>query len=160
MRFSNCDDRSEYYDYMLLYIDAFLCIYQHNENASESLGKYLKLKPGWFLPLKIYLGGKLSQVQLTNGVNAYSVSGSKYTQETVKNVEGYTINNRMSLRKGTNPLLTNHYIPECDIKRRSNNTKSSYYASLIGILRSRVEMGRLEISCKVYMMSSYVVISI
>ena len=52
------------------------------------------------------------------------------------------------------PLLGNYHsehdaAPECD----TENTR--LYASLIGILRWLVELGRVEITCEVYMMSSY-----
>ena len=35
----------------------------------------------------IYLGGKLSQVELPNGVVAWTVSSSQYVQEAVRNLE-------------------------------------------------------------------------
>ena len=74
----------------------------------------------------------------------------------MKNVEGNLSNNITSLKKGTNSPLINKYRPECDVTVKLNETESSYYASLVGIMRWMVEMGRVDIACKVSMMSSYV----
>ena len=62
----------------------------------------------------------------------------------------------MSLRKGTNSQIMNNYRPGCDVTSDLNKTESSYYASLIGILRCMVDMGRFDISCEVSVMSIYV----
>ena len=53
----------------------------------------------------------------------------------MKNVEGNLSNNITSLKKGTNSPLINKYRPECDVTVKLNETESSYYASLVGIMR-------------------------
>ena len=73
MRLSKRNDDSEYYDYMLLYVDGCLCILQHPDKALARLRKYFNLKPGSVESPNIYIGGKLSQVLLPNGVNAWAV---------------------------------------------------------------------------------------
>ena len=52
--------------------------------------------------------------------------------------------------------MVNNNRPECSVTSDMNETNSSYYASLIGILRWVVEMGRVDILCELSMMSSYV----
>lgn len=51
------------------------------------LGEYFPLKPDLVGSPKLYLGGKLSKVNLSNGVTAWAISTSKYIQNTLKNLE-------------------------------------------------------------------------
>ena len=150
------DDGSMYYEYMLLYVDDCLCVSQHPKEALDRLGKYFTLKPGSVGPPKIYLGAKVSEVSLPNGVNAWAMSASQYIKEGVRNVEEYLDRRGMKLRKGTKTPMVTNYRPECDVSPELDDTTASYYASLIGILRWMVEMGRLDITCEVSMLSSYV----
>ena len=62
----------------------------------------------------------------------------------------------MSLKKGVNSPLSSGYRPECDASPELDGNDASYYASLIGMLRWIVEMGRVDICCEVSMMSSHV----
>ena len=98
----------------------------------------------------------MSKVHLPNGVTSWAISTSQYVQDAVKNVEAYLKKKGKSLRKGTNSPLTSNYRPECDVTQELDSTDASYYASLIGILRWMVEMGRVDICCEVSMMSSFV----
>jgi hypothetical protein len=156
MRVSLSDEGSEYYEYILLYVDDCLCISQHPDKSLDKLGKYFTLKPGSVGPPKLYLGGKLSEVTLPNGVTAWAISASQYIQEAVKNVEEHLKRNDMVLKRGTNSPLSNNYRPECDATPELSESDGSYYQSLIGILRWMVEMGRIDLACEVSMMSSYV----
>ena len=104
------------------------------QGALDRLGKYFTLKPGSVGPPKLYLGAKMSKVQLPNGVKSWAISTSQYVQEAVKNVEAHLKRKGMVLRKGTNSLLGNKYRPECDASPELNEIEGSYYASLIGIL--------------------------
>ena len=156
MRSTKGSNGMEYYEYMLLYVDDTLCISEYPEECLKSLGKYFTLKPGSVGPPKIYLGAKFSQVSLPNGVQAWASSASQYIQEAVKNVEKHLKRHDVSLKKGTNSPLSNNYRPEIDASPELDTSNASYYASLIGVLRWMVEMGRIDIACEVSMMSSYV----
>lgn len=87
MRKSQKDDGTEYWEYMLLYTDDCLSVSHLPRAALEDLGKYFTLKPGSIGPPKIYLGGKVSEMVLPNGENAWAFSASQYVQEAVKNLE-------------------------------------------------------------------------
>ena len=150
------DNGRDYYEYMLLYVDDCLCVSEHPKESLNKLGKYFTLKPGSVGPPKIYLGAKISKVLLPNGVEAYAMSASQYIQEGVKNVEAYLKKQNMVLRKGTKSPMTSNYQPECDITPELDSVNASYYASLIGILRWIVEMGRIDITCEVSMLSSFI----
>ena len=84
------------------------------------------------------------------------MSASQYTQEAVRNVQVRLKNKGMSLKKGSNSPLTTNYRPELDTSPELDVYDSSYYASLIGVLRWLVELGRIDITCETSMMSSFV----
>ena len=126
------DDGTKYYEYMLLYVDDTLCLSEHPKEALLELNKYFglkKTKKGKPLiePPTIYLGGKLSQVELPNGVVAWAASSSKYVQEAVRNLELHL----KSKRKGTHSPLSQGYQPECDISSVLSAEDGNYFQSLI-----------------------------
>ena len=55
--------------------------------------------------------------------------------------------------------LSNDYRPELDSSPELDSVDVAYYQSLIGILRWMVELGRLDMCCKVSMMSSHLALS-
>lgn len=63
------DDR-DYYEYMLLYVDDCLCVSEDPEAALNQLNKYFPLEPGSVGTPKLYLGEKITQVTLPNGMIA------------------------------------------------------------------------------------------
>ena len=69
------DDGVEHYEYMLLYVDDTLCYSEHPMKVMLELDKYFPMKKDKkgkpiIGPPSIYLGGKISEVELPNGVNA------------------------------------------------------------------------------------------
>ena len=151
-------DGNEVYDYVLLYVDDALVISDNAEAILKNeIGKYFELKKESVGPPTIYLGGRLSKVQLENGVNAWAFSSSQYAQAAVKNVEEYLAkeeNKHWKLPSKAETPMTTSYRPELDISRELNPTEAAYYQSLIGVLRWIVELGRVDICLEVSMMSS------
>ena len=156
MRQAKKSDGSEYYEYVLLYTDDALVISENGESVlREEIGKYFKLKQESIGPPKIYLGGHMRKVQLSNGVEAWSFSSSQYVQAAVKNVERYltTIGKKLPNRADT-PIRTS-YRPELDVTPELKTQDATYYQSMIGVLRWMVELGRVDICLEVSMMSSH-----
>ena len=154
MRAAKADDRREYYEYLLLYVDDTLAISEYPEKAIREVGRHFKMKESSIGPPKIYLGGKMSKVQLPNGVIAHAFSASQYIQEAVKNLEEQLQrHNRQLARKVVSPMLES-YRPELDASPDIDSREASYYQSLIGILRWMVELGRIDIAVEVSMLSS------
>ena len=77
-------DGFKYYSYVLCYVNAVLCIKQ-----ILTIGKRFPSKKGSMGDPDIYLGAKLRKATLENGVEAWSMSPSKYVHEAVKNVKNY-----------------------------------------------------------------------
>ena len=157
MRSAKKEDGSEYYEYVLLYVDDCLCVSEDPKNALMKISKYFPMKPSSLGPPKVYLGGKVSQVILPNGVKAYSYSASQYLHEAIRGVEDYLEKRGRKLsgkRVGT-PLPANYH-PELDVSPELMDDEATYYMSLIGILRWIVELGRIDITGEVSKMSSHV----
>ena len=149
---------------MLLYVDDTLCLSEHPMEAMLELNKYFPLKKDkkgkpLIGPPTIYLGGKLSQVELPNGVVAWAISSSQYVQEAVRNVEEHLKREGKSMQKGADTPITKGYHPECDVTPTLEPEEANYYQSLIGIVRWIVELGRIDVCCETSTLSSFVAMS-
>ena len=100
------DSGETYWEYMLLYVDDSVSISSHGEAPIQELGKYFKIKESSIGPPLIYLGGKMSEVELLNGVKAHAFSSSQYVQEAVKNVEKHLAQRNMKLKKKATASIT------------------------------------------------------
>ena len=79
MRPAKRSDGSEYYEYILLYIDDALVVSKNAEQVLRTeLGCYWTLKEESIGPRKIYLGGHVRKVQLDNRVECWTFSSSQY----------------------------------------------------------------------------------
>ena len=157
MRPEGKEDGSEYYEFVLLYVDDCLFVSEDPKNTLMKISKYFLMKPSLLGPQKVYLGGKVSQVILPNGVKAYSYSASQYLHEAIRGVEEYLDKKgrKLSEKRVGTPLPTNYH-PELDVSPELMNDEATYYVSLIGILRWIVELGRIDITGEVSNMSSHV----
>lgn len=149
-------DKSEYYEYVLLYVDDCLVLSEKAEDIiRKEIGKYFELKEESIGPPDIYLGGKLRRVVLENGSKAWAFGSSQYVQNAVKNVEEYLKGCGESLPARASSPISNNYRPEVDVTEELEGEAASYYHSLIGVLRWIVELGRVDIDVEVSMMSSH-----
>ena len=70
-------NQSPYWEYVLLYVYDALCISMNPKSVLEKESdKYWMLKTSSLGPLNIYIGNKVSQVTLENGVTTWSFSSS------------------------------------------------------------------------------------
>jgi hypothetical protein len=114
------------------------------------------MKPGSIAEPDIYyLGAKLSKTKLPNGTEAWSMSSSKYVQEAVKNVKEWLMRRDRKLPSRCSTPLPTSYRPELDISQELNAVDANYFQSVIGILHWAVELGRVDITTKVSMLSSH-----
>jgi hypothetical protein len=148
-------DGFEYWEYVLIYTDDLLVVSENPKAVLDKIDNYFPLKSGSITPPDVYLGAKISKYPLKNGVVAWAMSSSQYVQEAVKNVELYLSERGMSLPGKAITPLTSGYRPELDVSAELDPERANYYMSLIGILRWSVEIGRMDITCEVSMMSSH-----
>ena len=149
------DDGTEYYEYILLYVDDCLVVSHRARDILTELNGFFTLKKSSIGPPKIYLGSTISQVTLPNGVKAWASSSSQYVKEAVKNVEEYLADSDQQLMRHAKAPITANYKPELDQSEELDDATATYYQSLIGILRWIVEIGRVDICVEVSMLSSF-----
>ena len=146
---------SEYWQFVLLYTDDILAIMCDPETFLRTeIGTRFTLKESSIGPPTQYLGNKLSNVTLSNGISAWTFSSSQYTQSVVTNVkESLAKEGRKLPTRVRSPWPTN-YRPESDISPELSPTKASYFQSVIGILRWIVELGRADIAMETSALAS------
>ncbi len=151
-------DGSAYYAYVLLYVDDVMVIHHDAMSVLARIDKYFKLKPDSIGDPTMYLGATLKKMWLENGVQAWVNSPAKYVWSLVENVQKYLTDlgdDRWKLpKKCSNPFAAD-YEPELDESEVLTPVLASWYASLIGMLRWMVEIGRVDIITEVSLMSSY-----
>ena len=155
MREAEKDDGTPYWEYVLIHTDDCLVISNDGENLIRTqIGKCFVVKEKSIGPPDIYLGNKVSHVELMNGVKAWSFSSAQYVKASVDKITEYLKTLNQSLpTKATTPIKAD-YRPEIDISPELNARDAAHYQSLIGILRWIVELGRMDICVEASMMAS------
>ena len=151
------EDGFEYYAYMLIHTDDCLCVDYDATQRLVELDHYFKMKPGSIGDPDMYLGAKLRKTTLPNGVEAWSLSPSKYVQEAVRNFKLYLekhMDGRKLLKKAPAPFPAG-YRPEIDETPELNYSLANFYQSQIGILRWMVEIGRIDCITEASLLASH-----
>ena len=81
------DDGFEYYSYILCYVDNILVIHHDSLSILKRIDSYFKLNPDSIGDPDIYLGSKVTNMNLANGTWCLTLRPSKYVQEAVRNCE-------------------------------------------------------------------------
>ena len=164
LRVARRPDNSEYYEMVLLYVDDCLAISLDPERIlCKEIGKYFVMKEDSIGPPSIYLGGKCTKVKNEYGTEYWQFSSSQYVQNACKTVSEYLKELNRDLapearkffmpKKAPTPLSTG-FRPEIDDSPVLEPELASYYLTLIGILRWINELGRVEATTEISMMSS------
>jgi hypothetical protein len=151
------DDGVSYWAYILIYVDDILCVRHDPGSPLAKLDEYLKMKEGSIQVPTFYLGAKLKNTGMTNGVVAWGMSSSKYVQSAVQNVKEYMAAlpcDQMLVKKASGPFAGG-YKPALDESPELDPTRANFYQSQIGIMRWCVELGRIAIITEVSMLSTY-----
>ncbi len=137
------EDNLQHYAYILFYVDDILCIHHDPMSVMSEINGYLLLKPSSVGDPDIYLGAKLKQTQLPNGVMTWGLSPSKYIVQAVKNCQLQLtdkLNGKYSIpARAGNPFPVD-YDPSTDLSDILDPECSSFYQHLIGVMRWMVEL--------------------
>jgi hypothetical protein len=151
------DDGVLYWAYILIYVDDTLCVHHDPVSPLAKLDEYFKMKEGSIQVPTFYLGAKLNNTVLTNGVVAWGMSSSKYVQSAFQNVKEYMAalpGDQKLMKKASGPF-EGGYKPGLDESPELDPTRENFYQSQIGILRWCVELGRIDIITEVSIFSTY-----
>ena len=111
----------------------------------------------------MYLGAKLRIVTMQNGEKAWSISSSKYVQEAVRNCRAQLAERNSEAKGGRvfslpknapNPFAVG-YEAELDPSPELGDSDVHLFQSVVGTLRWMVEIGRVDISTELSILSSY-----
>ncbi len=152
------DNNFRYYAYILCYVNDILVIHHDAMSILDKINGYMPLKPTSVEDPDIYLGVKLRQTQLANGVWEWGLSPSRYVAQAVKNCANHLkekLNGRYTMpSKADNPFPTD-YSPDLDKSKPLDAECSSFYQHLIGVMRWMVELGHIDIATELSLLFSH-----
>jgi hypothetical protein len=156
LRHARRPDGTEYYEYLLVYVDDLLVLSEMPKAILDDINTYFQLKPGSVGTPDLYLGAKLSKITMPNGVTAWCNSSHRYVQEAIRNTEKFIQKHGAKmLRKKTQSPMEANYRPELDVSPILPADTANYYQSQLGILRWIVELGRIDIATEVSMLAAH-----
>lgn len=156
MRMSKQNDGSEYYEYVLFYVEYVLEISDNAEQIiQKDIGRFIQFKKKFIGVLTQYLVRKFWKVNLKNGTNAWAFGSNQYVWEAAKNVESYLKTKERGLFNKIQTPLSPGYCLETDITLEIPLTEISYFHSLIRMLQWIVEFGRVDICVETSMITSH-----
>lgn len=150
------DDGTEYYEYIMTYVDDIIAVSEKATDALKSItNERIKFKNGKIEPPDMYLGAKLRYKHI-NGIGRWTISSEKYVEAAVNNVkEILKKNNRYKLPKGMKTPMSGNYLPELDGSPELGSADITLFQELIGILRWATELGRVDILFEVSILSQH-----
>jgi Reverse transcriptase (RNA-dependent DNA polymerase) len=150
-------DGFEYYAYVLIYVDDCIAIGHHDTTEMlHEIDKYFKMKPGSIGDPDIYLGAKLRQCTLPNGVRAWALSPSKYVQEAIKMVKQHLTEKGMLLfKKRVTSSFPSGLMPELNVAKELDHSEAKWYQLQVGVLRWMVKLGHVDIITEESLLASH-----
>jgi hypothetical protein len=123
-------------------------------SVMNEINGYLPLKPSLLGDPDIYLGAKLKQNRLSNGVIAWGCSPSKYIDQAGENCQIHLtekLNVKYSIPARTDNPFPVDYDPSTDLSDILDPECLSFYQHLIDVMRWMVELGGIDIVTKISM---------
>ncbi len=147
-------DGFEYNEMNLVYVDDILCISAEPRATMEGTQSTFRLKDDRIERPETYLGAQLSQ-KVIGGVECWTMTSQQYVKAAIANVEAKLGKSRQRLPSRCVTPMQANYRPELDVTSKMKIEGIRYCQELIGVLRWAVELGRIDITMEVLMLSSY-----
>ena len=148
-------DGSEYYEYMLCYVDDILAISLNAVDVLLSIkGDDIKFKNDKIAPPEMYLGAKL-QLKSINGHKSWTITSVDYVNAAIETVRGTVGKTRWRIPKNARTPMTASFIPELDMSPELEPSDITLYQEVIGMLRWAIELGRVDINHEISLLSQY-----
>jgi hypothetical protein len=141
-------DNVRYYAYILCYVDDILCVHHDAMSVLDQINKYLPLKPTSVGDPNIYLGAKLKETQLSNGIWAWGLSLSRYVNQAMHNCQTHLTQKLDGHHKipvkADNPFAFD-YCPDTDMTDPLDPECASFFQHQIGVMQWMVELAMLTL---------------
>lgn len=159
MRAAVKPDGTEYYEYLLVYVDDLLIASHDPGKVIQSIKKLFTLKDDSVGPPTRYLGSSISEftIDTRDGpIKTWAMSADEYLKNALTNVEQKLdeVDKRLPKKAPMYPMQSN-YRPELDVTGMLDDQGVTTYQELVGILRWAVELGRIDIYHAVSVLSQY-----
>eukprot|EP00590_Aulacoseira_subarctica_P011644 CAMPEP_0172424146 /NCGR_PEP_ID=MMETSP1064-20121228/21716_1 /TAXON_ID=202472 /ORGANISM="Aulacoseira subarctica , Strain CCAP 1002/5" /LENGTH=1711 /DNA_ID=CAMNT_0013165931 /DNA_START=811 /DNA_END=5943 /DNA_ORIENTATION=- len=151
MRPSQIPNGDDYYEYILVYVDDLLVISHRGNEILDTLTTKYKYRLKDVGPPSRYLGAIVGRYD-KNGTKTWYLSAKDYLQKAIPVVEEHY--GTLNKYKADTPLPSNYH-PEDDQSAFLKDDEISLYQSFIGTLRWAVELGRIELTFAVSLMSRF-----
>jgi len=148
-------DGTKIYEYALCYVDD--CLFQGLDpnKFMDYLATTYILKEGSVKQPDTYLGADIRLYELTSGDKAWSLSSDTYVKRAVAEVERELSFVGKQLKKKVVSPFASNYRPELDATPELDEQRAGYYASLTGVLRWCIELGRIDIIVEVGLLARF-----
>lgn len=156
-------DGTEYYSYILVYVDDVLCISENPDYYMNILNNEYRLKGEPDAP-NMYLGSDVKKFTITDesGVpvrQAWSLGSYSHVKKAVQVVHDILAKDNLKFYKPKkvpqHAFSSQSYRPELDCSELCNDMEWEIFMSLIGVARWICEIGRIDILTEISMLSSY-----
>lgn len=157
----NYRNNSEYYEYLLVYVDDVLVVSHAPEDIMKQIGTEFEIKNNEYGPPTSYLGGGISKIDIGNGESCWSMDSKQYVKAAIQVVRDLLTEDGRELKCGKQGQGQHHgpmpisYRPELDATNHCDEEHASQFRQIIGILRWAIELGRIDILTEVSMLSQY-----
>jgi hypothetical protein len=147
-------DGTEYYSYVLAYVDDILAIDKDPDAIMKQIGERFKFKNNAVEEPENYLGAKLQKRKLED-TEMWTMSSSTYTDAALKNLDNQLKGTRWTIPKSAPTPLPSDYHPELDDTELLDDEDRTLFQELIGIIRWATEIGRVDVLYEVSVLSQY-----
>ena len=161
MRPDTKTDGTEYYNYVICYVDDVAVTMEDPKEFMDALSKRFTLKVGSVQEPELYLGADVKKWYIADSDNPgkvrWPLASTKCTKRAIADLE--VVLDAVSKRlptKVTTPMASG-YRPELDQSAELNPERQNYFQGLIGVLRWICELGRIDILMPVSMLSRYLI---
>eukprot|EP00980_Cylindrotheca_fusiformis_P022162 scaffold9066_cov80-Cylindrotheca_fusiformis.AAC.1 len=148
-------DGTEYYEYVLTYVDDLIAISLEARVILEEVAGHVKLKNDKIEPPENYLGAKLV-FKYKDGIGRWTISSEDHVKAAIKTVEASLAmkHKRYKMTFGDTPMMGS-FVPELDGSPELDSEGTQFFQELIGILRWATELGRVDVLHEVSILSQY-----
>jgi hypothetical protein len=144
-----------YYEMVLVYVGDVMAISHVPGKTIEGILSGFKLKGGKAAPPDMYLGVSLELKTNSVGTKCWSISLEKYVAASVRNTEEKLAKEGQWLPSKCPTPMSSDYHPSDNTTQELTADGVKLYQEYIGVLRSAVEIGRLDILLEVALLSSH-----
>ena len=137
-------DGDKYYVYVLCYVDDILVVHHDAMRIMKKINKFFLLKPDYVGDPNMYVKDKTKYHKTPNRMWSWTMGPSKYVRDACNNCKDHLNNNfddKYKLPKqDPNPFVMG-YDTELDTSMICDPEESSYFQSIIGVMRWMIEFG-------------------